>query len=175
MVGADGRSRAPSTGCWSPLTPGVFSQFGGCFLSRQPRRSRCIYRAGQSGARRLCQATQARCCWQGRTKMPPTRWKGDKEEGKANHSQTLNSLTPSRLQTAPLTSPAGIGSSCPFPLTPWEGRQKMLNCSRIPPNQLQTPGCSILGERGSPEGWEQLHRAPPARNEVITSSPQTSS
>lgn len=34
--------------------------------------------------------------------MPPTRWKREEEEeGEANHRQTLNSLTPSRLQTAP--------------------------------------------------------------------------
>lgn len=39
--------------------------------------------------------------------MPPTRWKQEEEEGKANHRQTLNSLTPSRLQTAPLAFPSG--------------------------------------------------------------------
>lgn len=33
--------------------------------------------------------------------MPPTGWKQEEEEGKANHRQTLNSLTRSRLQMAP--------------------------------------------------------------------------
>lgn len=50
--------------------------------------------------------------------MPPTRWKREEEdeEGEANHRQTLNSLTPSRLQTAPLASPsrtAGLLSPSP--------------------------------------------------------------
>ena len=48
--------------------------------------------------------------------MPPTRWKQEEEEGKANHRQTLNSLTPSRLQTAPLAFPSGTaGLLLPFP------------------------------------------------------------
>lgn len=48
--------------------------------------------------------------------MPPTLWKQEEEEGKANHRQTLNSLTPSRLQTAPLAFPSGTaGLLLPFP------------------------------------------------------------
>lgn len=60
--------------------------------------------------------------------MPPTRWKQE-EEGKANHRQTLNSLTPSRLQMAPLTFLSRTaGLLLPFPrickqpnfsITPW--------------------------------------------------------
>jgi len=48
--------------------------------------------------------------------MPPPQWKQEEEEGKANHRQTLNSLTPSRLQTAPLAFPSGTtGLLLPFP------------------------------------------------------------
>lgn len=47
--------------------------------------------------------------------MPPTRWKQEEEEGKGNHRQTLNSLTPPDCKW--LLSPSGTaGILLPFPL-----------------------------------------------------------
>lgn len=72
--------------------------------------------------------------------MPPTRWKQEEEEeGKGNHSQTPNSLTP-RIENGSSQHAGLLGSSCPFP------HSAILHCP---------VSCSIPGWAGVP-GEERL-------------------
>lgn len=80
--------------------------------------------------------------------MPPTLWKQEEEEGKANHRQTLNSLTPSRLQTAPLAFPSGTaGLLLPFP--------RSANSQASP----SLPGGASLPKKSQCSHWADAHSA----------------
>lgn len=63
------------------------------------------------------------------------------------------------------------GLLLPFPFNPLGGPVEDAQPLLHPPRPAPGPACSIPG-KGLTMGWERLHRAPPARNEAITSSPQ---
>ena len=112
--------------------------------------------------------------------MPPTRWKQEEEEGKANRKQTLNSLTPSRLQMALLAFPSGTtghllpflcfsnsqissslpgGASLPKRSQGSHGTNARSALSTIPSRGQSTP---VLPQHGHPEPIPTpLHHTPP--------------
>lgn len=71
--------------------------------------------------------------------MPPTRWKQEEEEGKENHRQTLNSLTPPDCKW--LLSPSRTaGILLPFPLIL---KQPIFSC--IPQGPAASPDGQGVG------------------------------
>lgn len=70
--------------------------------------------------------------------MPPTRWKQEEEEGRGNHRQTLNSLTPPDCEWL-LSVPRAAGILLPFPLLSNRGARKGRTAGHLQVKVTQSP------------------------------------